>query len=149
MSAVCHRCGGAKDQPLGACPDCGFVPAGQDRLVAWLFGDGWLNEEERGEASRRLLAGERPDPSRALLQRARRALGGELEAGAGGEPLGRGPLLGLLLANVLLTPLAGVAVWLGMRSSSPRAARQVLWITAPVLGLGAALWLVMVGGPFV
>lgn len=143
-SAVCHRCGGAKPGPLDPCSDCGFAPTGQDRAIAWLFSDAWLNEEERAEATQRVLAGERPDPSRALLKEARRALGGDAH-GAQGAPLSRGQIALLLAANVLLTPMAGLAVWLGTRAERPRAARQAIWMTAPVAALGALAWLLMLG----
>lgn len=142
-AAVCHRCGGAKGGALDACPDCGTTPVGRDRLVAWLFSDAWLNEDERAEAARRVLAGEQPDPGRAQLAEARRALLGEGRHPTMGAPLTRAQAAGLLAVNLLFTPLAGLAVWLGKRSESPRAARQALWLTAPVMALSAAVWLTM------
>ena len=145
---MCHRCGGAKAQALDRCPDCGFSPSGADRALAWLFSDAWLDEEERAEATDRLLAGERPDPSRALLEQASRALSGQGAATAGGEPMSRRQAGVLLAVNALLTPLVGFALWLGWRGPRPRAARQALWLTAPVALLGGALWLVLVGARF-
>lgn len=142
-AAVCHRCGGAKAGALDACADCGFTPAGRDRLVAWLFSDAWLDEAERAEAARRVLAGEQPDPSRAQLAAARRAVEGDLRHPAQGAPLTTGQSAALLAANLLLTPLAGLAVWMGKRAESPRAARQALWLTAPVIALGAAVWVAL------
>jgi hypothetical protein len=48
------------------------------------------------------------------------------------QPLHIWALLGLSAANLLLTPLAGMAIWHGLRDDRPVAARQSLQITLPV-----------------
>jgi hypothetical protein len=40
--------------------------------------------------------------------------------------------LALGVANLLLTPLAGLAIWWGLRGERPGAARQALQITIPI-----------------
>ncbi len=140
VPSACHRCGGRKRGPLVPCKECGFVPNGDDRAVAWLFSLHHLTEAELDEAAARVRAGERPDPSRALRDGARRAMGAAAPADGAAAPLSRGRLLGLTLLNVLVTPLAGFAVWWGLRDERPVAARQALRVTAPVAALvGAAL----------
>ena len=46
VKAVCHRCGGPKKGPFVPCKTCGFVPVGDERPIAWLFGLDYLTEEE-------------------------------------------------------------------------------------------------------
>lgn len=140
LTAVCHRCGGAKPDAMAPCPDCGHVPLGDDRLLAWLFSDAHLSEDELAEAAARVSAGEHPDPGRARLNEARRALGAELPAARRGPPLRPGERAALLGANLLLTPLAGFAVWFGLRADRPAAARDALLLTIPVTVFTALVW---------
>ncbi len=136
--AVCVRCGGRREDAFAACPDCGFAPSADERPLSWLFSAAWLDDEELAEAARRITLGQRPDPSRRALLEARAAL-----AGAPvhlGPPLAIRERVALLLANVLLTPLAGYAVWIGLREERPAAARDALVLTVPITALLALLW---------
>ena len=74
VKAVCHRCGGPKKGPFVPCKNCGFVPLGEDRPIAWLFGLDYLTEDEMTEAGRRIQGGEVPDPSAALREQAREGM---------------------------------------------------------------------------
>lgn len=139
-AAICHRCGGGKRGPYVPCKACGFVPAGPERQVAWLFSEHHLAPDELAEAARRLQAGERPDPSRSLLERARVQMGAGPLTDDARRPLRSTQLVALGLANVLLTPFVGLAVWWGLREERPVAAAQALRSTVPVaLGL-AVVW---------
>ena len=71
VRAVCHRCGGPKRGPFVPCKTCEFVPLGEDRPIAWLFGLDYLTEEEMLAAGERIRGGEVPDPSSALRELAR------------------------------------------------------------------------------
>lgn len=141
-SAVCHRCGGLKGGPLVPCKACGFTPIGADRPVAWLFSGHHLSEEELAFAASRVRRGDRPDPSRALQEQAREAMGAQPTAlsQAARAPLATQRLLLLTLANLLLTPLVGLAVWFGLRDERPAAARQALLFTMPVALAMSVLW---------
>ena len=62
------------------------------------------------------------------------------------RPLSSTQMLALAVADVVLTPLLGFAIWFGLRDERPVAARQSLRITLPVsVGLGI-VWLSMVLG---
>jgi hypothetical protein len=52
----------------------------------------------------------------------------------------------LILANALLTPLVGYAVWFGLRQQRPAMARQALWWTFPVSAALGLVWLAVVVG---
>ena len=144
--AVCHRCGGPKSGPLVPCKACGFTPTGEERPVAWLFSLHHLAPDELEAAAARVREGERPDPSRKLRDEAREAMGAPMSAPEANRPLTHGQLLLLSAGNLLLTPMAGYAVWFGLRESRPAASRQALRITVPVtLGL-AVLWVGMIAG---
>lgn len=140
--AICARCGGVKGGAFAACPDCGFTPGAAERPLAWLLSAAWLDPEELAEAARRISEGQRPDPGRALLDTARAAIGASARSlGPGLEWRQRAALLA---ANLLLTPLAGYAVWFGLRESRPAAARDALALTLPVTLLLGLLWLAVV-----
>lgn len=142
-AAICHRCGGAKRGPFVPCKACGFTPVGPERHVAWLFSEHHLDPEELGEAARRLRAGDRPDPPRALLETARVRMGAAPLTSDARRPLDTRQILLLSAVNVLLTPLAGLAVWWGLQPERPLAARQALRITLPVLVGGGILWSIL------
>lgn len=137
IAAVCHRCGTEKANAFDPCGGCGFMPSGEGRALAWLFSAPHLNEAQLSEAARRIRAGERPDPSRAQLLLAREALGPSF---ATNTPLARRELVGLVLANVLLTPLVGFAVWFGLRLERPKAAAQAFSVTLPLSFVLAGVW---------
>lgn len=145
--AICHRCAGPKKGPFVPCKSCGFVPTGEHRQVAWLFSRDHLDEDELDEAARRVREGALPEPPRELLEHARESMGAKPLDQEALRPLSSSQLAGLALADVLLTPLVGYALWFGLREERPVAARQALRITVPVtVGLGL-VWLSVVLGP--
>lgn len=140
--AVCHRCGGIKGGPFVPCKACTFTPTGEERAVAWLFSEDYLSSDELVYAAERVRRGDRPDPSTALKARAREGMGAKPVplSEAARAPLKGAEIAWLTGANLLLTPLAGVAVWAGLRDERPAAARQALVCTLPAaMGMGA-LW---------
>jgi hypothetical protein len=145
MTAICHRCGSKKSGPFVPCKACSHVPQGADRNVAWLFSEAHLSENELKSAALRVQRGERPDPSLALQDLARDTMGAAPRTDAGQTPLPTPALLGIASANLLLSPMAGFAVWFGYRSERPVAAAQALRITIPIAIALAALWVGMVG----
>ena len=140
MNAACHRCGGEKGGPFVPCKSCGFTPLHDDRSVAWLFSIHHLTEAELQDASERIRRGDVPDPSQELRDQAREAMGAAPLPDTARVPLKRGELVGLGLTNLLLTPLAGYAVWFGLRKSRPRAAQQALMLTVPMSLLLTLVW---------
>lgn len=142
-AAICHRCGGPKRGPFVPCKVCGFTPSGEERSVAWLFSREHLSEDELAEAAARVRSGERPDPSRALIAQAHAGMGAVPASTEQQRPLRLSQVLSLLAANLLLTPLAGLAVWFGLREERPVAARQAIWATVPVALLLSAGWLLV------
>ena len=139
-AAVCHRCGGAKRGPFVPCKACGFTPVGAERQVAWLFSEHHLGPEELALAARRLRSGERPEPPRALLETARQRMGAAPLTTEASQPLTHRQVLALTAANVLLTPLAGLAVWWGLQQERPVASRQALRVTLPVVLVATVAW---------
>lgn len=137
--AICARCGGAREGLRAPCPDCGHRPEAGELPVAWLLSAAWLDEEELVEVSRRISEGQRPDPDPRLLVRARAALG--VERSSGDLPLSNPARAGVLLGDVLLTPLLGYALWFGLRQERPVAAREALLITLPVTLALALAWI--------
>lgn len=111
-------------------------------MTAWLFSDAYLSAEELQYAAARVRRGDRPDPSRALQEQAREAMGAQPLPLTGDalRPLPSSTLLALTAGNLLLTPLTGIAVWAGLREDRPRAARQALYTTLPVLVLLSLAW---------
>ncbi len=144
-TAVCHKCGSAKSGPFVPCKACQHIPQRQDRSVAWLFSTEHLSEEELTRAAERIRNGERPDPSRILQQMAHQTMGATPITDISQIPLSTRTLVAIASANLLLTPMAGLAVWLGYRQQRPIAAAQALRITVPVAFALAALWIGMVG----
>jgi hypothetical protein len=137
---------------MAVCGACGKAPRGGDRPLAYLFSSHHLSEPELDRVARRVRAGERPDPPEHLLQLARKQLTASLSQlpGTHDEPapvqreLTRDETWLLMLGNVVLTPLIGLAVWWGWRSRNSQAADRVLWLTLPIAGLFAAAWVTMV-----
>lgn len=125
------------------CKSCGFVPTGDERPVAWLFSRGHLDADELAVAAARVRDGARPDPSRALRAAARRAMGAPA-AVEGGAPLGPVEWAWVGGGSVLLTPLVGVAAFVGWRDARPRAARQAAGLAAAGAALGGLLWVWLV-----
>jgi hypothetical protein len=140
LPAVCHRCGSDKLGALVPCKTCGYVPSGADRTVAWLFSEHHLSGPELVAAAERVRAGERPEPSRALREQARLAMGAAPTLERAAQPLSLSHKLLIFFANLLLTTLAGYAVWFGLRESRPRAAREALLLTVPLSALFSLLW---------
>lgn len=144
VRAVCHRCGGPKKGPLIPCKTCSFTPTGEERPIAWLFSAHHLTDAELDETTARILAGEQPDPSKALSDGARVAMGAAPLTDDARRPLRTGTLILIGLGNLLLTPLLGFAFWFGLIEERPRAARQALTITLPMSLALALVWLVVV-----
>jgi hypothetical protein len=140
MNAVCHRCGGAKAGPLLPCPTCMVIPRGNARAVAWLFSRAHLDPDELKLAGQRIQDGEVPDPAPALCAFAEN----KLQPDASDQPFNRNELIGIGVANLILTPLAGLAVWWGLQKQRPTAASQALRITVPIGLTLAVLWLSLI-----
>lgn len=138
MIAICVRCGADKELPLARCPACAAVPTGEERALSVLASGRMLEEGELREVQRRIRAGEPLRPPRARLEAAQRLLAG----GARVEPFSftARQAVGLVAANVLLTPLLGYAVWYGVRHRPGLGARQALWLTVPVSIALAVAW---------
>ncbi len=140
LAAICARCGAEKDLPLGRCPGCGHLPAGEDRALALVCSTRVLDEAALRTAQERIRRGEPVRPTAALLERARGILSGGTERSA---RLDARQLVAIAVANVLLTPLVGYAVWWRHREDTGPAARQALLVTVPVsiaLLLGIVAW---------
>lgn len=123
------------------CKACGFVPLRQARAVAWLFSSHHLNEPELQEAERRIRAGDVPDPSKALRGMAQRAMGAIDAPAPEDRSLQPHEVLLLVVTEVVLTPLVGLALWHGLRERRPRAARLVARITVPITAVLFVIWL--------
>lgn len=143
VRAVCHRCGGPKRGPFVPCKTCEFVPLGEDRPIAWLFGLDYLTEEEMLSAGERIRGGEVPDPSSALRELAREGMGAIPLSSAQLKPLTNWQLLWLSMGNLVLTPLIGGALWYGMREDRPVAAGQIARVTVPVVAGLTLMWIVL------
>lgn len=136
--AICPACGAEKDLPLGRCLGCGQIPVGEGRLLAVLCSSRVLREEELLAVQGRIRRGEPLRPTRALLERAGAVLSGRVEQPA---RLTGAQLAALGVANLLLTPALGYAVWWRWRDRPGPGARQALLVTVPV---SAALLVLLV-----
>ena len=139
--AVCHRCGARKEGPMLPCEACNFVPLRGARAVAWLFSGHHLSEAELVEAERRIRIGDVPEPSKALRAMAQRAMGALDAPPVQDQPLRPLEVLLLVLTEILLTPMVGFALWLGLRETRPRAARLIARITVPITAILVVLWM--------
>ena len=126
MTAVCHICGDTKIRPLVLCKACGVVPLPEERALAWLLGPEHLSEVERKEVAVRIRNGEVLLPSRSLQRQALYKLGFSFTRNAYSKKW----MVGLFVANFLLTPLIGVGIWWGARMDRPVLATQSLWSSA-------------------
>jgi hypothetical protein len=145
MNSICHRCGGRKAGAFLPCPGCKYTPKATDRTLAWLFSNEHLNPEELEEASQRLRQGEQPDPSDGLLTSAKDQIRKIAQRQTTDIPLPPASLAGISVMSLLLTPLAGFAIWWGYRAERPTAAAQVLRITWPISVALSCVWLSVVG----
>ena len=136
MNAICHRCGGEKAGPLVQCSQCGVAPTGDERATAWLFSSAHLTPDELHLAGSRIRNGELPEPSAALKALAVPHIRPRTDA----RPLTRREQAAIAALNVVLTPLAGLAIWWGLSEERPTAARQALRISVPVAVAMGALW---------
>ncbi len=137
--AVCVRCGAPRLDYAQICPSCGHRPEGEGLLVAWLLSEHNLDEEGLREAAERIREGHEVQPSRRMLDKARRALGSDFHSDPGLTVVQQ---LGLALIGIALTPLPGLVLWAWWRRQRPRAAVQALALSLP-LGLvsaGIVLW---------
>ena len=141
MRAACHACGSTKKVPLIPCKSCGYVPSGGARAIAWLFSLEYLSPEELAEAARRVRTGQRADPSQALQFTAKEAMGALPFELYTDQPLTLGEQWAVGLTNLLLTPLAGLALWHGLRITRPQAARQALRLTWPIALALCIMWI--------
>ena len=145
-AAVCQQCGAPKRAPLIPCKKCQFVPSGDERAIAWLLSREYLSETELSEASRRITEErQRPDPSQALIYRAKESMGALDFEQTQNHPLSNHELWALGIANFLLTPLTGLAVWHGLQEERPRAANQALKLTVPIAVTLALVWVGLIG----
>jgi hypothetical protein len=144
MNAICHRCGSTKTSAFHSCSDCSHTPRDTDRVVAWLFSNSHLDEDELKLASGRIRAGELPEPSPALCAHARARMGRAESAEYPDTPLEGLEVFAVALANLLLTPLAGLALWWGLKPSRPSAARQIMRVTVPIATLLGLVWSALV-----
>lgn len=144
MTAVCHRCGDVKAGPFVPCKGCQFIPQGEERPIAWLFSLHHLSEAELKSAADRVREGERPDPGVALKASARKQMGAAPLPDDAHTPMATRQLVGIAAMNLVLTPLAGFAYWVGLRTERPFAAGQALRITLPIAFALGALWVGMV-----
>ena len=145
MNAVCHRCGGEKAGPLVQCGLCNFAPSGSERATAWLFSSAHLSPDELRLAGSRVRNGELPDPSAALKALAFPHIQPRTDA----QPLTRREQAAIAALNVVLTPLAGLAIWWGLHEERPRAARQALRVSVPVAVAMGALWTALIASRLV
>jgi hypothetical protein len=144
LRASCHGCGAAKKAPLIPCKACGFVPSGDERATAWLFSREYLDANELAESARRIVSGQVADPSAALQFMAKDAMGALPFEPTTDLPLTPRELWVLSMANLVLTPLTGLAVWHGFQTDRPRAAAQAMRITLPIaLALGL-VWIILI-----
>ncbi len=140
MNSICHRCGGRKAGAFLPCPGCKYTPKATDRTVAWLFSSEHLSPAELEEAAHRLRNGEQPDPSDSLLASAKEQIQKIAQRHTTDQPIPPGPLVGIGLMSLMLTPMAGFALWWGYRTERPTAAAQVLRITWPIAISLLCLW---------
>jgi hypothetical protein len=120
------------------------VPQGEERPTAWLFSLHHLSEADLQAAAERVRDGERPDPGQGLQAGAKKQMGATPLADGAQGPMPTAHLIGIAAANLLLTPLAGFAFWIGLRDERPVAAAQALRITLPIAFALGALWAGMV-----
>jgi len=144
QAAICTRCGGPKRGPFVPCKACGYTPSGTERQVAWLFSEHHLQPPSLAEAARRLRLGERPEPPRALMEHARVQMGAAPLSIDARQPLSRGQLLAMTAANLLLTPLVGMALWWGLSEDRPVASHQALRATVPAIVVVGLTWVVLI-----
>ncbi|MDP2307236.1 MAG: hypothetical protein Q8P18_14515 [Pseudomonadota bacterium] len=137
--AICARCAAEKDLPLGRCPGCGHVPAAEERELAIVCSTRILDVAALRAAQERIRRGEPVRPTSALRAQARAVLTGHAPTLARFTPR---QVAGLVIANVVLTPLLGYAVWFRYRTRPGPAARQALVATVPV---SLALLVALVG----
>ncbi|MFN7147742.1 MAG: hypothetical protein ACK4YP_28490 [Myxococcota bacterium] len=126
---VCARCGAEKDLALGRCAGCGHLPAGEEREVAMVCSTRVLDIDALRAAQERIRRGEPVRPTAALRARARDVLSGAVSRATRFDAR---QIFGIVVANVLLTPLVGYALWWRYRDDAGPAARQALFATVPV-----------------
>lgn len=133
--AICTACGAGKDLPLARCAACGEAPV--DRELALLASDRFLSGPDRIALQERIRKGERLNPGASARAQARQMLASP------DTPLilSNRQMWLLALANLLLTPVLGYAVW--FRARGAPAGTQALLVTVPIslaLGIGAVAW---------
>lgn len=139
------RCGTWKKRALGPCRACGHVPEGEERAVAWLLSDRHLADSELEQSAVRIRGGEVPLPSAEQRRQARAQLSSVAERDAADHRLMREGAVALAAANLMFSPLVGLALWWGTRTSQPRLARETLQLTAGCALALAAIWAVALG----
>ena len=72
---LCVRCGVVRADFRTICPACGHRPEGEGQLIPWLLSENHLDEAEFEATAQRIKDGELVQPSRRMLDQARRALG--------------------------------------------------------------------------
>ncbi len=137
--AICMRCGKGKHTPFARCSACSHLPMGEEREVALLCSSRYLNPAQRLMLQERIRRGENINPGPEARADARARLeSGEPQDSLEHSGLSRDQLLWLALANLLLTPMIGYAIW--FRAHGGPAGTQALLVTVPMsLVLGALI----------
>lgn len=139
-AAICLKCGQSKSDFDVICPHCGHRPFGDGLLMAWLVSSHHLSPAQLEAAAQRIRSGKDLNPSEALLETARQALG---RAASQDPGLPTAQRLALLLTSVIFTPWPGLVLWFWWRKERPKTAKQSLWLSLPA-GL---LWFAVVLSP--
>lgn len=111
------------------------MPAENERIIAWLLSDAYLNEEEMNKTQKRLLLGEVLEPTEGARRIAQRALGLYVET----DRYTYLELFGLGILCCLFTPVFGFALWAFKRMERPLKAKQLLWVSSLCLPVDVLL----------
>lgn len=128
LEALCLLCGSRKETVESTCVECGHSLREDEMELAHLFSSAHLSPDELEEASVRIASGERPAPKS-------RPQKPGIERG-----LSRAEMLQVVAGSFFLTPLFGLTLSWGWRSTRARAASQCLGLTLGIAVVLASLW---------